>query len=306
MGLFNKDGWLKKLAGGLSKTKTGITGKISELINYYKEINDDFFEELEMILISSDIGVSATNAILKDLREKVKAQKIGDPEKIYSLLRESITTILNSAQKNDEESFPLLLLVTGVNGVGKTTAIGKISNYYVQNGKSVMVAAADTFRAAAAQQLDLWAKKSGALIVRGADGADPSSVVFDAIASAKSKKIDVLICDTAGRLHNKKNLMDELSKIGRVIKREYPEAKRQNLLVLDATTGQNALTQAKGFSDAVGIDGIILNKLDGTAKGGVAVAIAKEMNIPILYVGVGEGIDDLRPFNAEEFAANIV
>lgn len=306
MGLFNKDSWLKKLAGGLSKTKNNISQKLDELIKYYKEINDDFFEELEMILISSDIGVSATDAILKELRSKVKAEKIGSSEQIYSLLRQSIADILTKAVKEEEESYPLLLLITGVNGVGKTTAIGKLANFYGKNGKSVMVAAADTFRAAAADQLTEWARRSGALIVRGSDGADPSSVVFDAIASAKAKKIDVLICDTAGRLHNKKNLMDELAKIGRVIAREYPQARRQNLIVLDATTGQNALQQVKGFSEAVGIDGIILNKLDGTAKGGVAVAIAKEMDLPILYIGVGEGMDDLRPFDAEDFAANIL
>ncbi len=306
MGLFDKVGWLSKLKGGLQKTKDNISSKIDNLIKYYKEIDDDFYEELEMILVSADIGVSATEAILNDLKAKVKQEKVGDSQVIYGYLRESISAILSSAQKNEEEKFPLLMLVTGVNGVGKTTAIGKIANFYIKEGKSVMVAAADTFRAAAVQQLDEWAKRSGALIIKGADGADPSSVVYDAISSAKAKNIDVLICDTAGRLHNKKNLMDELSKIGRIISQRYPEAKRQNMLVLDATTGQNALMQAKGFSEAVGIDGIILNKLDGTAKGGVAVAIAKEMNIPIMYIGVGEGIDDLRPFDAEDFAKNII
>jgi len=305
MGIFGKEGWLSKLKGGLQKTKDNISSKIENLVKYYKEINDEFFEELEMVLVSADIGVSATEAILEDLRSKVKGEKIGDSEVIYQYLRESIANIL-TANEAPEEEFPLLMLVTGVNGVGKTTAIGKIANYYVKEGKKVMVAAADTFRAAAVQQLDEWAKRSGALIIKGAEGADPSSVVFDAIASAKAKNIDVLIRDTAGRLHNKKNLMDELSKIGRIISQRYPEAKRQNMLVLDATTGQNALMQAKGFSEAVGIDGIILNKLDGTAKGGVAVAIAKEMNIPIMYIGVGEGIDDLRPFDAEEFAKNII
>ncbi len=306
MGLLDKDSWLKKLAGGLAKTKNNISEKLDELIKYYKEINDDFFEELEMILISADIGVPATEAILKELKTKVKAEKIGNSEQIYALLRQSIADILSGVLKENEETYPLIMLIAGVNGVGKTTAIGKLANFYGKNGKSVMVAAADTFRAAAAAQLTEWAKRSHALIVRGSDGADPSSVVFDAIASAKAKKIDVLICDTAGRLHNKKNLMEELAKIGRIIHREYPEARRQNLIVLDATTGQNALMQVKGFSEAVGIDGIILNKLDGTAKGGVAVAIAKEMNVPILYVGVGEGIDDLRPFDAQDFAANII
>ncbi len=313
MGLFGKkengegkESWLKKLAGGLAKTKENISSKLDDLVKYYREIDDEFFEELEMILISADIGVNATNSILDSLKARVKEEKTGDSSLIHSYLRESIRDILASAEKDEEESYPMLMLVTGVNGVGKTTAIGKLANYYIKSGKTVMVAAADTFRAAAVQQLDEWAKRSGAQIIRGSDGADPSSVVYDAIASAKSKKTDVLICDTAGRLHNKKNLMDELSKIGRVIAREYPEAKRQNMLVLDATTGQNALTQAQGFSEAVGIDGIILNKLDGTAKGGVAVAIAKEMNIPIMYIGVGEGIDDLRPFDADEFAKNII
>ena len=310
MGLFsNKEGkesWLKKLSGGLSKTKANIVGRIDELIRYYRDIDDEFYEELEMILISADIGVAATNDILQTLKTHVKAEKIGDAEEIRSILRGSIEDVLKQGMAQEDEGFPLLILMTGVNGVGKTTAIGKLASFYAQRGKSVMVAAADTFRAAAADQLQEWAKRSGALFVRGADGADPSSVVFDAIASAKAKKIDVLICDTAGRLHNKKNLMDELAKIGRVIAREYPEAHRQNLLVLDATTGQNALMQAKGYSEAVGIDGIVLNKLDGTAKGGVAVAIAKEMNIPIRYIGVGEGIDDLRPFDAAEFAAGIL
>ena len=306
MGLFNKEGWLNKLAGGLKKTKENIASKIDDLVKYYKEIDDDFFEELEMILVSADIGVSATNAIIDDLKLKLKAEKTGDTQVIYSYLRKSIEDILVSCQKEENEEYPLLMLITGVNGVGKTTAIGKIANYYKNNGKSVMVAAADTFRAAAQEQLDLWAQRTGALIVRGTEGADPSSVVFDAIQSAKAKKIDVLICDTAGRLHNKKNLMDELAKIGRTIEKNYPEAKRQNILVLDATTGQNALMQAKGFSDAVGINGIILNKLDGTAKGGVAVQIAKEMHIPIMYIGVGEGIDDLRPFDSKDFAENII
>ena len=306
MGLFNKDGWLKKLAGGLKKTKDSISGKIDDLIKYYKDIDDEFYEELEMILVTADIGVSASQEIIGGLKEKVKSEKTGDTSVIRGYLRESIEKILKEAQKEENEGYPLLMLVTGVNGVGKTTAIGKLANFYIKNGKTVTVAAADTFRAAAAEQLEEWAKRSGASIIRGADGADPSSVVFDAIASAKAKKTDVLICDTAGRLHNKKNLMDELAKIGRVISREYPEARRENMLVLDATTGQNALSQAKGFSEAVGIDGIILNKLDGTAKGGVAVAIAKEMNIPIRYIGVGEGIDELRPFSAEEFAANII
>ena len=306
MGLFNKDGWLKKLAGGLKKTKDSISGKIDDLIKYYKDIDDEFYEELEMILVSADIGVSASQEIIGGLKEKVKSEKTGDTSVIRGYLRESIEEILKEAQKEENEGYPLLMLVTGVNGVGKTTAIGKLANFYIKNGKTVTVAAADTFRAATAEQLEEWAKRSGASIIRGADGADPSSVVFDAIASAKAKKTEVLICDTAGRLHNKKNLMDELAKIGRVISREYPEARRENMLVLDATTGQNALSQAKGFSEAVGIDGIILNKLDGTAKGGVAVAIAKEMNIPIRYIGVGEGIDDLRPFSAEEFAANII
>ena len=306
MGLFNKENWLGKLAGGLKKTKENIANKIDDLVKYYKEIDDEFFEELEMILVSADIGVSATEAILADLKEKLKAEKTGDVQVIHSYLRASIEEILLSCQKEEIEEYPLLMLITGVNGVGKTTAIGKIANYYKNNGKSVMVAAADTFRAAAQEQLDLWAQKAGALIIKGTEGADPSSVVYDAIQSAKAKKIDVLICDTAGRLHNKKNLMDELAKIGRTIEKNYPEAKRQNMLVLDATTGQNALMQAKGFSDAVGIDGIILNKLDGTAKGGVAVQIAKEMNIPIMYIGVGEGIDDLRPFDAKDFAQNII
>ncbi|MBE7092863.1 MAG: signal recognition particle-docking protein FtsY [Clostridiales bacterium] len=306
MGLFNKDSWLNKLAGGLKKTKENITSKIDDLVKYYKEIDDEFYEELEMILISADIGVNATEAILNNLKAKVKEEKTGDSQRIHLYLRQSILGILQGCQKDENEEYPLLMLITGVNGVGKTTAIGKIANFYKKQGKTVMVAAADTFRAAAAEQLDLWAQKAGALIVRGTEGADPSSVVYDAIQSAKARKIDVLICDTAGRLHNKKNLMDELSKIGRIITKNYPEAKRQNMLVLDATTGQNALMQAKGFSDAVGIDGIILNKLDGTAKGGVAVQIAKEMNIPIMYIGVGEGIDDLRPFDAEDFAQNII
>lgn len=301
-----KKSWLSRLSDGLSRTRSDIAGKLDQLIKYYKEIDDEFFEELEAVLISADIGAAASAQIVNELREQVKKQKIGDAQQIRTLLRESIAHILEEGAAREEETFPLLLFIVGVNGVGKTTAIGKLAHFYKEQGKSVLVAAGDTFRAAAAQQLEVWAQRSGAAIIKGAEGADPASVVFDAVQAAKARKTDVLICDTAGRLHNKKNLMDELSKIGRVIAREYPEASRKNLIVLDATTGQNALMQVKAFSEAVGLDGIILTKLDGTAKGGVAVAIKKEMQVPVLYIGVGEGMEDLQPFRAGEFAGNII
>jgi len=300
MGLFNKNkkeekpveqskkGWLSRLSEGLSRTRSDIGNKLDQLIKYYRDIDDEFYEELEAILISSDIGVSASTQIIADLKEQVTRKKIGETEQIRELLRESIKNVFDAEAAPFEEQYPMLLLIVGVNGVGKTTAIGKLAHYYSQKGKSVMVAAADTFRAAAAQQLEVWAQRSGASIIKGSEGADPASVIFDSVSSAKARNIDVLICDTAGRLHNKKNLMDELGKIGKVIAREYPEAYRKNLIVLDATTGQNAILQVKAFSEAVGIDGIILTKLDGTAKGGVAVAIKKEMQVPVLFIGVGE------------------
>lgn len=300
-----KKGLFARISQGLTKTRNELSSKIEQLLSYYKNIDDDFFDELEAVLLTADIGVAATTEIVQELRKTVKEQKIGDVQQIHGLLRSTIAQIMLKDTNQEEEAYPLLILVVGVNGVGKTTAIGKLAYKYTRQGKSVILAAGDTFRAAASEQLGVWAQRAGAQIIKHSEGADSAAVIFDAISAAKARRADVLICDTAGRLHNKKNLMDELAKIGRIINREWEGAKR-TYIVLDATTGQNALSQAKIFSEAVGIDGIILTKLDGTAKGGVVVAIKKEMNLPVIFIGIGEGIDDLEPFNPEAFAQNII
>ena len=258
-------------------------------------------EELEETLILCDVGAPTTIEIMDRLRETIKEEKITDTALVQEKLREILTEQLT--WELPEETFPKVILVVGVNGVGKTTSIGKIANYYKQNGKEVLLAAADTFRAAAAEQLTIWSERAGVPIVKYSEGSDPAAVVYDALDSAKHRGSDVIIVDTAGRLHNKKNLMNELAKISRVVDKEYPEAARETLIVLDATTGQNAITQAKEFSGAAKLDGIILTKLDGTAKGGVVLAIRKELGLPVRFIGVGEGMDDLQPFEAEEFAA---
>ena len=296
-------GFFDKIKKGLQKTKESISKKFFEVFKA-KELNDEFYEELEDALISSDMGVIATEEIVEELRNEVFKKKVTQPEKAKELLREILIGSIDF--EIPEYEYPLVIMVAGVNGVGKTTAIGKLANLFKNHGKTVVVAAADTFRAAASEQLEIWAESAGVRIVKHNEGSDPAAVVFDAIASMKAKKTDVLLVDTAGRLHNKKNLMNELEKINRVIDRELPNADRRNYIVLDATTGQNAVTQVEVFDEAIEIDGIILTKLDGTAKGGVVMAISAEYEVPVVYVGVGEKIDDLLPFNAEEFVNAIL
>ena len=298
-----KPGLLGRMAQGLLRTKSALGQKIGAMLAYYDKIDDDFFEELEEILISSDMGAAAAAEITAKVRQRCKAEKISDAARIYGLLRDSISEIMR-ADKN-AESYPLLILVVGVNGVGKTTAIGKLAYRYSQMGKSVLLAAGDTFRAAAAEQLEIWAQRSGAQVVRHGEGADSAAVIFDALSAAAARGVDVCICDTAGRLQNKKNLMDELAKVGRIIAKGWQGAK-ETYIVLDATTGQNALSQVKLFDEAVKLDGIILTKLDGTAKGGVAVAVKQEFGLNVRYVGIGEGKEDLIDFDPDAYAANII
>jgi fused signal recognition particle receptor len=297
-----KKGFFSRLKEGLTKTRKGITERVDELIKYYKEIDDEFFEELEEILITSDVGVNTTMEIVGELRKQVKEQKIGDAEKIRNILKDKIAAILESGQEDFISKFPAVLLIVGVNGVGKTTTIGKLASKYRQEGRKVLIAAGDTFRAAAAEQLQIWGQRAGVEVISHEEGSDPAAVIFDSIHAARSRGADILICDTAGRLHSKKNLMNELEKINRVIDREYPEAHKEVLLVLDATTGQNAVVQAKLFKEVVGITGIILTKLDGTAKGGVIIAVKSELNVPIRFIGVGEKVEDLQPFDSRQFA----
>ena len=298
----NKGNFFTRLKEGLSKTRSGITNRVDELVKYYREIDDDFFEELEETLIIADVGVQTTQEVVERIRKRVKDEKIGDVSKIKGLLKEEIVSKLEKGVHDLDFKSPTIILVVGVNGVGKTTTIGKLANRYRSEGKQVLVAAADTFRAAAGEQLEVWCKRAQVPIIRHEEGADPAAVVFDAVKSAKSRKTDILLCDTAGRLHNKKNLMNELEKINRIIDREFPDAHKEVLLVIDATTGQNAISQATLFKEAVGITGIALTKLDGTAKGGVVIAIKSQLDIPIYYVGVGEQMDDLQPFQPKEFA----
>lgn len=303
MALFGKI--FDNLKTGLSKTKDALTDKINETLKLAITIDEDLYEELEEILVMSDIGMDTTIEIIDRLKAKIRKEKINDPNEVYPALKEVIRDILLEGTEEKEEIYNSekeVLLVIGVNGVGKTTSIGKLAAKNKANGKKVLLAAADTFRAAAIDQLEVWSDRAGVDLIKHSEGSDPAAVVFDAVSAAKSRNIDLLICDTAGRLHNKKNLMDELSKIGRVIEREFNGAKKETLLVLDATTGQNAVIQAKQFMEACPIDGIILTKLDGTAKGGVVISIKNTLNIPVKYIGVGEGIDDLQEFDAESFA----
>ena len=293
------------LKSGLSKTKDALTDKINETLKLAITIDEDLYEELEEILIMSDIGMDTTLEIIDRLKAKIRKEKINDPSEVYPALKAVIKDILLEGTEEREENLSSekkVLLVIGVNGVGKTTSIGKLAAKNKEEGKKVLLAAADTFRAAAIDQLEVWSERAGVDIVKHMESSDPAAVVFDAVSAAKSRNIDLLICDTAGRLHNKKNLMDELSKIGRIIDREFSDASKETLLVLDATTGQNAVIQAKQFMEACPIDGIILTKLDGTAKGGVVISIKNTLNIPVRYIGVGEGIDDLQEFDAEGFA----
>ena len=304
-----KLGFFAKLKKGLTNTSKNFTSKLENLFSGYTKVDDEIFEELEELLILADLGFETATEISEELRKRSEEKKIEDVQVLEKELQSIIEEILLSATKDvsDEETKenkdPVIMVIVGVNGVGKTTSIGKIAMQLKSKGKSVMLAAGDTFRAAAAEQLSIWADRAGVPIIRSNEGADPSSVIFDAIKSAKAKNIDVLICDTAGRLHNKKNLMVELEKIFRVINREYPEAQKETLLVIDATTGQNALNQAKTFSEVAPLTGIILTKLDGTAKGGVVISLSRELSIPIKYVGVGEKIDDLQKFNPGDFAS---
>ncbi|KGM94168.1 cell division protein FtsY [Clostridium botulinum] len=290
-----------KLKDGLAKTKNNFTEKVSEVLKLAVKIDQELFEELEEILITADIGVDTSLEVIDRVRDKVKEKRITDPKEVYDCLKEVLIEILTEEDKKEEESMPKTILVIGVNGAGKTTSIGKMSHKLKDEGHKVIMAAADTFRAAAIDQLEVWSNRAGVDIIRHQEGSDPASVVFDAIQASKARKADVLICDTAGRLHNKKNLMNELEKINRIIDREYSDANKETLLVLDGTTGQNALQQAKQFAEVCPIDGIVITKLDGTAKGGVIIAIKHQLDIPVKFIGVGEGIDDLQEFDAESF-----
>ena len=295
-------GFFEKLKAGLSKTKKALFGGIEDLFKRFRRVDEDLFDELEELLITSDVGVETTEELLDNLREKVKEEKIREPEEIKKILYAELRAMIGEGDELHLSTKPSVILVIGVNGVGKTTSIGKMAAELKSQKKKVIVAAADTFRAAAAEQLAIWCERAGVDLIRQGAGADPAAVVYDTIQAAKSRGADVVIVDTAGRLHNKKNLMDELAKINRVIARELPDADRENLLVLDATTGQNAVIQAREFKEAAQITGLILTKLDGTAKGGIILSIRRELDIPVKFVGVGEGIDDMKPFDADEFA----
>ena len=296
MGLF------KKIKEGLKKTRDSVVSQIDSMLKSFTKIDEELFEELTELLVMGDVGIQTAEQITDELRIKVKKEGIKDPKEITLLLQEVVADMLRGDEELKITTKPSIILVIGVNGVGKTTTIGKLANNLKKQGKSVLLAAADTFRAAAIEQLEIWADRSGCDIVKQNEGSDPAAVIYDAISAAKARNTDVIICDTAGRLHNKKHLMDELAKIGRVIDRELPGADKEYLLVLDATTGQNAVNQAEQFSKATGITGIVLTKLDGTAKGGVVLAIKNGLGIPVKYIGVGEQIDDLQEFVPEDFA----
>ena len=297
-----KKGFFKRLAAGLSKTRNNIVAGMDAVFHGFSSIDDDFYDEIEEILVMGDIGINATTAIIENLKKKVKEQHIKEPSACKELLINSIKEQMRvgeTAYRFEEETS--VVLVIGVNGVGKTTSVGKLAGKLKDQGKKVVLGAADTFRAAASEQLAEWANRAGVDIIYGGEGADPAAVVYDAVAAAKARKADVLLCDTAGRLHNKKNLMEELRKINKIIDREFPDAFKETLIVLDGTTGQNALEQARQFKEVADVTGIILTKLDGTAKGGIAVAIQSELGVPVKYIGVGEGIDDLQKFDSDEF-----
>lgn len=297
-----KKGFFSRLASGLAKTRDNVITSIESIFTGASNIDDDFYEELEETLIMADLGINATTAIIENLKNKVKENKIKEPSECRELLMASMKEQMSLPQDAYEfEHRKSVVLLIGVNGVGKTTSVGKLAGQLKDDGKKVMVAAADTFRAAAIEQLTEWANRAHVDIIAQKEGSDPAAVIFDAVTAAKSRNIDILICDTAGRLHNKKNLMEELRKIDRVIEREYPGAFRETLVVLDGTTGQNALAQAKQFNEVADITGIVLTKLDGTAKGGIAIAIQSELKIPVKYIGVGEQIDDLQKFDPEDF-----
>ena len=292
-------GFFQRLKEGLFKTRTGLTDKVDELVKNTRIIDDDFYDELTDILILADVGVEATTDIIDKLKAQVEAKKIKDADQAKEIFKQILIDEMNIPRPSLR--WPMVMFVVGVNGVGKTTTIGKLALRFQEIGRTVMLAAADTFRAAADEQLAVWAERANVQLIKHQPGSDPAAVVFDAVQAAKARGIDLLIVDTAGRMHNKKNLMDELGKMRRIIDREYPEAAVRCMLVLDATTGQNGINQAKMFKEAVEINGIILTKLDGTAKGGVAIAIRRELNVPVWYIGVGEGIDDLQAFEAKQF-----
>ena len=296
MGIFSK------IKEGLKKTRTAVVSQIDQMLKSHSKIDEELFEELEELLVMGDVGVDTAGKICDELRKLVKDNNVTDPAAISWLLRDTVTKMLEGGEDLDLSTIPSIILVIGVNGVGKTTTIGKMAKQLSDEGNRVILAAADTFRAAAIDQLDIWAQRAGCEIIKNKEGSDPAAVVFDAIAAAKARGADVIICDTAGRLHNKKHLMDELAKINRIIDRELPDAAKEKLLVLDATTGQNAVNQAEQFREATGITGIVLTKLDGTAKGGVVLAIKDGLGIPVKYIGVGEQINDLQPFNALDFS----
>lgn len=300
-------GFFDKLKNGLSKTKTSINEKINNVFSTFRKVDEDLLEELEEALIMSDVGMETSEKIISELRDKIKKEKIEDADQVKQALKDIIKDILDSVDSSLHlETTPSVILVVGVNGVGKTTSIGKIANRLKKDGKKVVIAAADTFRAAAVEQLEVWANRAGCEIVKRKEGSDPASVVFDAIKITKERNADVLICDTAGRLHNKKYLMDELIKIKKIVDRELPDSSQEVLMVLDATTGQNAILQVKAFKETVDINGLILTKLDGTAKGGAVVGIVSENNMPIKFIGVGEQIDDMEKFNSTDFVNALI
>lgn len=294
-------GFFEKIKNGLAKTRDSVIKQVDAVLKSFTKVDDELFEDLEEILVSSDVGIKTSEYIISELRGKVKKEGVHEPEEVRKLLREIMVEMLSGGEELNLSTKPSVILVIGVNGVGKTTTIGKMAADLKLRGNRVILAAADTFRAAAIDQLEIWANRAGVEIVKHKEGADPAAVVFDALCAGRARGADVVICDTAGRLHNKKNLMDELLKISKVIDRELPNAARENLLVLDATTGQNAVNQAKEFKEAAGLTGIVLTKLDGTARGGVVFAVKHELGVPVKYVGVGEGIDDLQPFNSNDF-----
>ena len=300
-------GFFDKLKNGLGKTKQNINDKINNVFANFRKVDEELLDELEEALIMSDIGIETSTKIISELRNRIKKENIQDEEAVKAALREEMVKLLDVGEtKLDLSTSPAVILVVGVNGVGKTTSIGKIANNLRKSGKKVVIAAADTFRAAAVEQIEIWADRANCELVKKPEGSDPASVVFDAIQVAKEQHADVLICDTAGRLHNKKNLMDELGKINKVINRELPDASKETLLVLDGTTGQNAIMQVKAFKETTDITGIVLTKLDGTAKGGVVVGIVAENKIPVKYIGIGEQIDDMEVFNSEDFVEAII
>ncbi|MBQ7380469.1 MAG: signal recognition particle-docking protein FtsY [Clostridia bacterium] len=293
--------FLDKLKAGLAKTKNAILGQVDNVLKAFVKVDEDLLDELEELLICADVGVGATEDIIEELRERIKDGRLKEKEDVITALKEILGSMIGEGEPLRLDTTPSVILVIGVNGAGKTTSIGKITNILRNQGKKVVVAAADTFRAAAIDQLAVWCERSGVSLVKQSEGSDPAAVVFDAAQYAKSHGADVLVIDTAGRLHNKKNLMNELEKISRVIDRELPGATRENLLVLDATTGQNAILQAKEFKNAAALTGLVLNKMDGTAKGGIVISIKRELDIPVKFIGVGEKIDDMQEFDAEEF-----